>query len=253
MCVCRIGEYATLSGSEFMRFMTSFYHKLSGSDCKDSFWISNKQNTGYCVAGIVEMLLGSIQSDLIQKKKGVLGKSVATFLLSHSWKIMRAICSMQGKTVPCRLTDFEALHLCYVPPSLILETAGGLFSWAQIQTLHSPPNTLSQSMNGPAAPPVVFICNIGGPYHLRWSMCYIDILCFVEDEDFSRISHVCTIYNRFTTTYELNDESHPITVTHQNFWFSVQSLFRCLQLVDNWDQAVICDTFIYTWAIYYYY
>lgn len=35
---------------------------------------------------------------------------------------------MQGQTVPCRLTDFKAVRLCYVPPSLIWGAAGGLFS-----------------------------------------------------------------------------------------------------------------------------
>lgn len=34
---------------------------------------------------------------------------------------------MWGQTVPCRLTDFKAVHSCYVPLSFILGAAGGLF------------------------------------------------------------------------------------------------------------------------------
>lgn len=36
---------------------------------------------------------------------------------------------MQGDPVPCRLTDFKAVRLCYVPVSLILEAEGGHFLW----------------------------------------------------------------------------------------------------------------------------
>ena len=35
---------------------------------------------------------------------------------------------MQGQAVPCRLTDFKAVILRYIPPALILGAAGGLVS-----------------------------------------------------------------------------------------------------------------------------
>lgn len=93
----------------------------------------------YC-RGVVG--LHTIRADA-DRRKGVLAESEATFPLSRSWKMMRPICSMQGETVPCRLTDFKAVRLCYVPPSLILETAGGLlyffFPGAQILNLDPPP------------------------------------------------------------------------------------------------------------------
>lgn len=48
---------------------------------------------------------------------------------------------MRGETVPCRLADFKAVRLRYVPPSLILGAAGGLFSGAKILLPPHPPTS----------------------------------------------------------------------------------------------------------------
>lgn len=125
-----------------------------------------------------------------RKKKGVLAE--ATFPLSRSWKMMRPICSMQGETVPCRLTDFKAVRLCYVPPSLILGAAGGLFSGAQILTPH-PLLALShfprywQTNSSMRCFQDVFTLGNSynrGPFHLQWSrlLCAISVYCILVSE-----------------------------------------------------------------------
>lgn len=72
------------------------------------------------------LALGTIRPDTARVEKSS-SRIRGHFPLSPSWKMMRPISSMQGDTVPCRLTDFKAVRLCYVPPSLILEAVGGRF------------------------------------------------------------------------------------------------------------------------------
>lgn len=119
------------------------------------------------------------------RKKGVLAESEATFPLSHSWKMMRPICSMQGQTVPCRLTDFKAVRLCYVPPSLILGAAGGLFFLVPILSWHSPRYWQTYSMKKHT---LFSRCIYSGRHLYSWSippslkqiiMCYNNRFCFV--------------------------------------------------------------------------
>lgn len=106
-----------------------------------------------------------------RKKKGVLAESEATFLLSRGWKMMRPICSMQGETVPCRLTDFKAVRLCYVPPSLILGAAGELFFWStdSNSTIPSWHWVTSQGTDRPMVACVVL------KIYLLWEMVIIEV------------------------------------------------------------------------------
>lgn len=77
---------------------------------------------------IVGTLLVWAQSDLMQEKKEESWRNQWPLLHWHTvgkWWRQSAACG--EKQSPCRLTDFKAVRLCYVPPSLILGAAGWHF------------------------------------------------------------------------------------------------------------------------------
>lgn len=118
-----MGESTPNVESAFVIIIIAFFIKRKlYSKGADSVLSHNTIQNVVCL-GEAFLVLSTIRPDTAR----VLAETEATFPLSPSWKMMRPISSMQGDTVPCRLTDFRAVCLCYVPPSLILEAVGGRF------------------------------------------------------------------------------------------------------------------------------
>lgn len=144
---------------------------------------------------VVGTLLVWAQSDLMQEKKDESWQN--RWPLFHcrtagKWWRQSAACS--EKQSPCRLTDFKAVRLCYVPPSLILGAALWLFFFLSFffpgeQIPLSLFSRYWQSHGSVRCFQDVFTLGSGytrGPFHLQSGrlLCALRIYCVLICESF---------------------------------------------------------------------